>query len=242
MNSLISTKSKRKGNWKLPLPSDFAPRKSEKAKAIFLILLLLSSGISAPAATAIQRNQFNNALIQFNFSPQAQSSRPDVGFFFFSSFGGQGGTTGDPLTSAVGQTLSTLSQIPSTTSGVNYFYYRQGNAYYVFPENNIENGGNPVSLVLFGPLLTVWLDSEKRRSRFRIYVEILDLLKKGPMTPYEVSFHLRLNSKRTREFMEFLEEKDLLQCSDQDGRLICRITPSGGIFVQNVSMILGESE
>ena len=156
----------------------------------------------------------------------------------------QGGITGDSYspTSAEGESLSSLPQTLFTGSGVNYFYAREGNTYTVIPENILENGGNPLSLVAFGPLLTVWLDSERRRSRFRIYVEILDLLKKGPMTPYELSFRLRLNSKRTREYIEFLAEKNFLECSDQKGRFICTITSTGATFVRNITMILGEGE
>ena len=39
------------------------------------------------------------------------------------------------------------------------------------------------------------------------------------MSPYEISFHLGLNSKRTREYIEFLGDKKFLDCSDQEGRL-----------------------
>ncbi|MGI0092445.1 MAG: winged helix-turn-helix domain-containing protein [Nitrososphaerales archaeon] len=92
------------------------------------------------------------------------------------------------------------------------------------------------------PLLFVWLDSERRRSRFRIYVEILDLLKKRPMTPYEISFHLRLNSKRTKDYVEFLAEKKFLDCSDRGARLVCSITSSVATFVENMRMTLVESQ
>jgi len=155
----------------------------------------------------------------------------------------QGGITSDSYstTSAEGETPSSLPQIPFTGSGVNYFYAREGNTYAVFPESILENGGSPLSLVTFAPLVSVWLDSERRRSRFRIYVEILDLLKKGPMTPYEVSFHLRLNSKRTREYIEFLADKKFLDCSDEEGKLLCSITMPGATFVDNLRMILDEN-
>lgn len=216
---------------------------SSRAKAIFLIFLLLSSGLSAPTASAIQSYEIDHGFFQLNFLPVTQPSGPNGGGAFFSRvvvLGGIGESYS--TTSAEGESLSSLPQIPFTGSGVNYFYAREGNTYTVFPENILENGGSPLSLVVFGPLLTVWLDSERRRSRFRIYVEILDLLKKGPMTPFEVSFHLRLNSKRTREYIEFLAEKNFLECSNQEGKFICTITSPGATFVQNMRMILGESE
>jgi predicted transcriptional regulator len=249
VNSLIFAEIKLKQGavvW-VPLAQALTAEKnvnsSSRAKAMFLILLLLSSGLSAPTASAIQRYEFDHGFSQLSFLPATQPG-PNGGGAFFSGVVVQGGITGDSYspTSAEGETLSSLPQIPFTGSGLDYFYAREGNTYTIFPENMLENGGSPLSLVVFGPLLSVWLDSERRRSRFRIYVEILDLLKKGPMTPYEVSFHLRLNSKRTREYIEFLAEKSFLECSDQEGRSICTITSPGATFVQNMRMILGERE
>jgi predicted transcriptional regulator len=62
------------------------------------------------------------------------------------------------------------------------------------------------------------------------------------MTPYEVSFHLRLNSKRTNEYIEFLAEKKFLDCTDQEGKLVCTITTLGATFVENLKTILDQSE
>jgi predicted transcriptional regulator len=225
------------------LPAEKNGNSSSRAKAIFLILLLLSLGLSAPIGSAIQSYEFDHGFFQFNFLPVTQPSGPNDGGAFFSGVFVQGGITSDSYspTSAEGETLSSLSQIPFIGSGVNYFYAREGNTYTVFPENILENGGSPLSLVAFAPLLSVWLDSERRRSRFRIYVEILDLLKKGPITPYEISFQLRLNSKRTKEYIEFLADKRFLDCSDQEGRLLCAITTSGATFVDNLRTILDEN-
>jgi predicted transcriptional regulator len=213
-----------------------------RAKAVFLILLLFSSGLSAPAASALQRYQLGHDFSQLNSPIMQPSPLNGRGPFFFSYVVGSPSSGGNFPTSAEGQIPSLLSQIPVTGSGVDYIYVRQGNVYNIFPENILENGGSPYSLVPFGPLLSVWLDSERRRSRFRIYVEILDLLRKGPMSPYEISFHLGLNSKRTREYIEFLADKKFLDCSDQEGRFLCTITTPGAIFVENLKMILNESE
>ncbi|HKW04573.1 MAG TPA: winged helix-turn-helix domain-containing protein [Nitrososphaerales archaeon] len=201
-----------------------------RAKAFFLILLLLASGLSAPTASSFQRLEFSQNFFQLN-SPVTFPSGSSGGGTFFFNIG----------VSTVGDTVNTPS-FSTTGSSANYIYVRQGNVYNVFPESILENGSGTYGVIVFSPLLSVWLDSERRRSRFRIYVEILDLLRKGPMTPYEVSFHLRLNSKRTRDFMAFLAEKKFLQFSDQEGRLLCTITPPGAIFVENLRAILDQSE
>lgn len=214
---------------------------SSRAKVVFLILLLFSSGLSAPTASALQRYQLGHDFSQLNFPVMQPSSLNSRGSFFFSNAEVSPSSGSNSPTSAEGQT-PTFSQIPVTGSGADYIYERQGNIYNVFPESILENGGSPFTLVAFGPLLSVWLDSERRRSRFRIYVEILDLLRKGPMSPYEISFHLGLNSKRTREYIEFLADKKFLDCSGQDGRFVCTITVPGAILVENLKMILNESE
>jgi len=194
-----------------------------RAKAFFLMSLLLASGLSAATASSIQSFEFSQNFFQLNF-PASLPPRPNGGGTFFINY-----IVNTPLTSPSG-------------SSADYIFARQGNAYNVFPVNILENGGNPYSIAVFGPLLSVWLDSERRRSRFRIYVEILDLLRKGPITPYEVSFHLRLNSKRTRDYIEFLAEKNFLECSDRDGKMICSITAPGATFVENMRMILYKNE
>ncbi len=217
-----------------------AERSSSRAKAIFLILLLLSSGLSFPTASAIQRYEFSHDFFQPNLAmtqPSGPNSGGGASFFSnvpVSSIAGVGYSS----TSAQVETPGSLPLIPVTGSGADYFYARQGNVYNVFPERILENGGSPYALVAVGPLLSVWFDTEKRRSRFRIYVEILDLLRMGPMTPYEVSFHLRLNSKRTREYIELLLKRGFLEYSEQDGKAICAITEVGKSLAENIRAIL----
>lgn len=203
--------------------------RSSGAKAVFLILLLLSAALSAPTASFLQRYQLG-----------APTSNSSGGVFFVRYVETSASSGSSSLRSADGEASNPVPQIPVTGSAGDYFYSRQGNVYNVYPENVLENGSNPYSLVVFGPLLSVWLDSERRRSRFRIYVEILDLLAKGPMTPYEVSFHLRLNSKRTNDYIEFLAGKKFLNYTDQEGKLVCTITTPGATFVENLRKILDQ--
>jgi len=134
------------------------------------------------------------------------------------------------------------SYLPSLTSDPNakenYFFIRDVSALIIFPQTVLENGSSSSPSVPFAPLLLVWLDSERRRSRFRIYVEILEALRRGPMTPYEVSFYLRLNSKRTREYVEFLIKKGFLESTTIDGKTVCTVTESGKVLADSMKTIL----
>ena len=127
---------------------------------------------------------------------------------------------------------------PSTAgSAGDDIFVRQAGVYIIFPSSTLESS-RPSPFFAFTPLLLTWLESEKRRSRFRIYVEILDVLKQGPMTPYEVSFYLRLNSKRTRNYIEFLIRKEFLERTEQGERSVYEITPAGKTFLENLKTAL----
>lgn len=80
----------------------------------------------------------------------------------------------------------------------------------------------------------LWLDASKRRSRSQIYIEIVELLTRGPMTPFEIAFYARLNHKRTKRYLEFLKSSGYLELLEEDGRKSYAITPSGMAFVQRV--------
>jgi predicted transcriptional regulator len=115
---------------------------------------------------------------------------------------------------------------------------QNGEVLFTFRQN-IESDRLAPAPLLFAPLLQVWLDSNKRRSRLRIYVEILDILKEGAMTPYEISFRLRLNQKRTREYLEFLQKNSFVDCGEkEDGKRVFEITENGKAFVENLRSVL----
>ncbi len=80
----------------------------------------------------------------------------------------------------------------------------------------------------------LWLDSSKRRSRSQIYVEILELMKRGPMTPFEIAFYARLNHKRTKEYVEFLKRSGYLEPIEEDGRLTYVLSKNGIVFLEKV--------
>ena len=82
-----------------------------------------------------------------------------------------------------------------------------------------------------------WSDASRKRSRFRIVVEILEVLKDGPMTPYELGFRLRLNEKRTRKYLDLLEKKGLVERTIQDRKAKYVASAAGSAFVANLRMI-----
>ena len=80
----------------------------------------------------------------------------------------------------------------------------------------------------------LWLDASKRRSRSQIYIEIVELLTRGPMTPFEIAFYARLNHKRTKAYLEFLKSSGYLEVVDEDGRTMYILTPGGRDFAGRV--------
>ena len=77
-----------------------------------------------------------------------------------------------------------------------------------------------------------WSELSQRRSKFEIYVRILELMGRGPMTPFEVSFYGRLNHKRTKEYIEYLEQKGFLQLVTEDGKASYVLTRDGAGFLE----------
>jgi predicted transcriptional regulator len=88
----------------------------------------------------------------------------------------------------------------------------------------------------------LWLDSSKRRSRSQIYVEILELMKRGPMTPFEIAFYARLNHKRTKAYVEFLERSGYLDVASEDGKVEYFLTKNGVAFLEGVRSLFEELE
>lgn len=82
----------------------------------------------------------------------------------------------------------------------------------------------------------LWLDSSnrKRRSRSQIYVEILELMKqRGPMTPFEIALYARLNHKRTKECLEFLELCGYQETvREEDQKIVNVLTKEGIAFLE----------
>jgi predicted transcriptional regulator len=79
-----------------------------------------------------------------------------------------------------------------------------------------------------------WSDFSQRRSKFEIYVEILEVMKRGPMTPFEIAFYARLNHKRTKDYTEFLARSGFLQGVTKGGRTVYVVTKEGVGFLEQV--------
>ena len=91
----------------------------------------------------------------------------------------------------------------------------------------------------------LWLDSvnRKRRTRSQIYVEILELLRRGPMTPFEIAFYARLNHKRAKEYTEFLKLCVYLQTAeDVDGKKVYVLTKEGVSFLERAKALFQDHE
>lgn len=84
----------------------------------------------------------------------------------------------------------------------------------------------------------LWLDSNrKRRTRSQIYVEILELLRRGPLTPFEIAFYARLNHKRAKEYTEFLKLCDYIQGVDDEDKIIYALTREGLAFLDRAKAL-----
>jgi predicted transcriptional regulator len=83
------------------------------------------------------------------------------------------------------------------------------------------------------------VDQSSKRSRFEVYVEIPELLKRGPLTPFEVAFYARLNHKRTKEYIGFLEESGYVTVMNEDGRPIYVLSASGANVVERARAVYG---
>lgn len=89
-----------------------------------------------------------------------------------------------------------------------------------------------------------WLDffSRRRRTRSQIYVEILELLKLSPMTPFEMTFYARLNYDRAKECIEFLELTGYVQSVDEGGKRILVLTKEGFAFLERARALFQRTE
>ncbi|HKW04660.1 MAG TPA: winged helix-turn-helix domain-containing protein [Nitrososphaerales archaeon] len=123
------------------------------------------------------------------------------------------------------QTAPGSAELDSTTTGVGVI------AVYSSSSSTF------VSLAAIVP--GIWDESSKKRSRPQIYVEILELLKRGPMTPFEIAFYARLNHKRCKEYLRLLEREEYVQSKEEDGKTIFGLSENGKVIVDQVRNIFG---
>jgi predicted transcriptional regulator len=220
-----------------------SPLTSERwALVFFTMFFLAGSGVAPPPSAPIGLYQIPNEGAS-GIAPM-QGTAPQGGAFFFDAVVGGGSTTpsSDPAASSAAQAepLQGLPGAPSAqvSGGADFIFVREGNSFLVIPQGGSND--EPAPFMQSSTLPRVWLDSDRRRSRFRIHVEILEALKSGGLTPFEISFRLRLNTKRTKAYVELLVEQELLEPCARDGRGVYVLTAKGWAFSENVrsAMIL----
>jgi predicted transcriptional regulator len=227
------------------MSDEWGPTTSRTRLAVILsAFLLISSGLMPAVATSDQ-----------SFNPH--------GLFFFLSIldpfitvsvtrvapnsGGQqvSATPGndqsmpgsfEATASPSGGVVSSLQQAPSSVVSSN----SQSTSFTSGSMDVYTSSSAIVSMVAIVP--GIWDESSKKRSRPHIYVEILELLKRGPMTPFEIAFYVRLNHKRTKEYVRLLERNGYLESIEEDGRTLYAVSGNGRILIERLRSILKEND
>jgi predicted transcriptional regulator len=236
-----------------------------RIEAVFLIALIASTIFAMPPILGTRQiavfqnegTQDSNAQINNMLSSMVSSSYEvpsSHGYYLFLSNSPNAKASASDSESVLqsGLQISPLNSLPVNPSqGYEIVIVRQGETgpvYVIIQQQQLQGNAesnqiSPLALA-FSPLLGVWLDSERRRSRFRIYVEILELMKERPLTPYEVAFHLRLNRKKAREHLDFLVGRGFLKLVDDDDekKLLFEITQNGRTFVDNLRAVLQQQD
>jgi len=205
--------------------------------AFFTVFFLVSFGVASPLSAPIGPYQISPEGASGLAPPQG--TPPGGGAFFSALVVGEGSTVPSSDSAASSAMQAELPQgLPQAPGGGDSIFVREGSSYLILPQGGNNDG--PVPLMQSPTLPRVWLESERRRSRFRIHVEIMEALKSGALTPFEISFRLRLNTKRTKAYLELLADNGLLERSTDDGRDVYVLTAKGWAFSENArsAMIL----
>jgi predicted transcriptional regulator len=216
-----------------------------RAFAAIVVALLISGGLAIPLSAAIPGREVISGAVQVQ-PPQGAVPQNQMAMAI-KIRGGPASDGGDLQGASIGQIVAdVISEIESGSppipppplppgSNVQVFVSRQGVLEVTLIQLGDNNQESPLLLAL---LPQVWLESAKRRSGLRIYVEILELLKAGPLTPFDISFRLRLNAERTRKYLEFLAEHDALETVERHGKILYGITPAGMSLLERVRAVL----
>jgi predicted transcriptional regulator len=117
------------------------------------------------------------------------------------------------------------------------YYAREGGEYVFMTSQPTSEVALPAQPLL-AQIMEVWNDPSKKRSRFRIYVEILELLRERPLNAFEVAFKLRLNAKRTRRYLEFLAERGVLDPIEEGSKVTFRVNSEGVALLEGARRAL----
>jgi predicted transcriptional regulator len=189
---------------------------ASRMAAVLLVLLIGTSGSASLLSNVGEFNPFGSLFSILD------SVLPHVSVSV-------SGTPHDGVTTELSQTLPNPAPASSQTAS----------------EVQTETPAGP-SLPITGlstPIVTIipswWAGQSRKRSRFEVYVEILELLKRGPLTPFEVAFYARLNHKRTKEYIGFLEQSGYVTIVNEDGRIVCVLSASGANVVERARAVYG---
>jgi predicted transcriptional regulator len=144
-------------------------------------------------------------------------------------------TTSSPQSPTVSLFLNSFSQTSSGGLG-SVDFASSSQPYYA------TSSLPPVSTTVPCLLLNLSKRRKKRRARSEIYVDILELMKeRGPMTPFEIALYARLNHKRTKECITFLNLCNYLQkTSETDGRTSYVLTREGLKFLERAEAFFND--
>lgn len=190
----------------------------------FAVYFIIALGVASPYAlgSPAQAPIWNGVPITAN--PRGQG----VGGFFYQAVitpSGYSPSAAPSSSNGGGFQAGVPSEVEAQigTAG-DVYYLREGGAYAFFTPQL----ASPVQTQsLLAQVLEVLNDPAKKRSRFRIYVEILDLLKEHSLNPFEVAFRLRLNAKRTRRYLELLQERGMLERVVDGSKIRYKVSSEG---------------
>jgi predicted transcriptional regulator len=202
------------------------------SKALTVSLLLMVSGVASPCVLGIPIP--GQSFRGVTFQAQETPGQASAGYFYQSLLSGvnlnqmfglvtSGETTVQPQATLGGGGVPGGSPVGP---GDDVYYAREGGGYVFMTSQPTSEVALPAQPLL-AQIMEVWNDPSKKRSRFRIYVEILELLRERPLSPFEVAFRLRLNVKRTRRYLEFLVERGVVERVEEGSKLKFSVNPEG---------------
>lgn len=78
----------------------------------------------------------------------------------------------------------------------------------------------------------------KKRSRYEIYLDILDAVRRKGSTPItRISYSAQLPVDRTKKIVDFLVSKGLLKEENMGDRRVYRLTERGGAFLEALKTV-----
>ena len=211
-----------------------------RSRALAVSLLLITSGLAPMGVLAVPSPGQMLGGVSF----QAQKTPTQAGSSYFYQSIPNGVAPNQIFASASSNEKSVQlaaspgsGGVPPIGPGDDAYYIREGGGYLIMSSQPTSETALPAQPLL-AQILEVWNEPSRKRSRFRIYVEILELLRERPLSPFEVAFRLRLNAKRTRHYLEFLVERGVLERVEDDSKVKFSINPEGVALLEGAQRAL----